>query len=226
MSGLGKVIGIRKCDNCGIDIEIRHKDRMNRKNVFCCKTCEGEYRKNQSELNVECVVCHKKMHRKPYRLTNVKYPVCSVECHNILNSTIYQKDGNPNYGNRGSKNPIWKSDEKISYYGYRLIRCLDHPFVNCDGFVFEHRLIAEQYLLNDENSVIVNGHKYLSPDYIVHHIDFDRLNNDVENLSVMQLREHTVLHCSLKKDDKKLLEYCNLHSLDIETVRIRMYSNK
>lgn len=226
MSGLGRVVGIRRCDNCGTDIEIRHKKRMNNENIFCCKACEGEYRKSQSELNAECFVCHKKFHRKPSHLDNVKHPVCSMECHSILNSMMYQNEGNPNYGNRGSKNPIWKSDEKISYYGYKLIRCLDHPFVNCDGFVFEHRLIAEKYLLNNNNAVIIDGKRYLSPDYVVHHIDFDRLNNNKENLLIMTLGDHLALHHSLKNDEKKFLKYCNLYSLEVEVIKNRMRTNK
>lgn len=226
--GLGKVIGIRKCDNCGADIEIRHKKRMTQKNIFCCKSCEGEYRRNSSELNAECFVCGKKFHRKPSHLINVKHPVCSMECHSILNSMMYQGVNTPNYDNRGSKNPLWKSDEKISYYGYRLIRCLEHPFANCDGFVFEHRLVAEQYLLDDDNSIVIYGKRYLSPNYVVHHIDFDRLNNDKENLIIMTLSEHLSLHHKLKNNNKELLDYCILYSLDVEVIknRINLYTNK
>jgi hypothetical protein len=83
-------------------------------------------------------------------------------------------ENNPNYGNKGSKNPLWKSDEKINSYGYKKIRCLDHPFKDCDGFVMEHRLVAEKYLLNDKNSIEVNGTRYLKPEYDVHHINQKR----------------------------------------------------
>lgn len=226
MGGLGRIIGVRQCDNCGVDIEIRHKERMERQNIFCCKSCEGEYRHKQSKPNVECFICHKKFHRKPSHLIDVRHPVCSMECHSILNSLMYQNENNPNYGNRGSINPLWKSDEKISYYGYRLIRCIDHPFVNCDGFVFEHRLVAEQYLLNDDNSVVINNKRYLDPNYIVHHIDFDRLNNDEKNLTIMMPREHFILHHALKNDEQELKNYCQLHSLNIEIVKHRLNTNK
>jgi hypothetical protein len=117
----------------------------------------------------------------------------------ILRSTIYLGENNPNFGNRGSKNPMWKSDEKISTYGYKLIRQPNHPFCNCDEFVFEHRLVAEKYLLNDENTVEIDGIKYLSPFYEVHHIDGNRLNNSPENLMVLTKSEHMKLHKKKKK---------------------------
>lgn len=71
--------------------------------------------------------------------------------------------------------------------------------------VFEHRLVAEKYLLNDLNSVDVNGKRYLSKDYSVHHMDMNRLNNAVDNLVVMRKEQHSRLHNFLRKTikDKK-----------------------
>lgn len=112
--------------------------------------------------------------------------------------SAYLGENNPNYGNVGSKNPLWQSDEKISPYGYKLIRVIDHPFKNCDGFMFEHRLIAEKYLLNDYNSIEINGNKYLSPEFQVHHLDFNRLNNDVNNLCVIHKTMHAKFHSQVR----------------------------
>lgn len=111
-------------------------------------------------------------------------------------------ENNHQYGLRGSLNASWKSDEKISIYGYRLIRDLTHPFANCDGFVFEHRLVAEKYLLTDENSVEINGKRYLSNDFQVHHKDHNRLNNSVDNLEVMSKSDHMHLHSSMRTIDR------------------------
>lgn len=107
---------------------------------------------------------------------------------------MHSGENNSQYGLKGYLNPSWKSDERISSYGYKLIRRLDHPFANCDGFVFEHRLIAEEFLLTDECSVEVDGKRYLSPEYCVHHIDHNKLNNSVDNLIVMKKGEHVSLH--------------------------------
>lgn len=150
-----------------------------------------------SENNVTCPICGKKFHLKPSKLIKGKNHYCSRECHRVAKMEYMKGDKNHQYGLRGSKNPTWKSDRKLSRYGYRQVRCLDHPFKDHADFVFEHRLVAEQYLLNNDNSVVINGKRYLSPDYVVHHKDFDRLNNSPDNLEVMTHEEHQRLHTTL-----------------------------
>jgi len=82
----------------------------------------------------------------------------------------------------------------MTNYGYIKIRCLEHPFKDCDGFVFEHRLVAEKYLLNDKNSIEINGKRYLKPEYDVHHLDKNKLNNNLDNLEVITKKKHCELH--------------------------------
>ncbi len=103
-------------------------------------------------------------------------------------------ENNHQFGLKGSQNASWKSDERMSVYGYRMIRMPDHPFANTDGFVFEHRLVAERYLLNHENSVEVNGIRYLKSEYDVHHIDGSKCNNMPDNLLVVTKAEHRRIH--------------------------------
>lgn len=57
-----------------------------------------------------------------------------------------------------------------------------HPLSAKSGYIREHRLIAEQYLLTEGNSILINGEKYLDPKFDVHHKDFNKLNNDINNL--------------------------------------------
>lgn len=147
---------------------------------------------------------------KPSKQSKIKYLACSRECSIELRRVYSSGENNHQYGLKGKLNSSWKSDTRISVYGYRLIRSPNHPFKNGDGFVFEHRLIAEKYLLTSNNTIEINEGKYLSPEYIVHHIDFNRLNNEVSNLCVMSRKDHTVFHVLYKryihneklKDDK------------------------
>lgn len=204
MNKKGKLICIKKCSNCEKDVEIRHKERLNNENYFCSKECEKKFRKKQFEIiedyfNCQCPICNKKFHLKPYRLNKSKTHYCSKECHRLAKKEYMKGENNHQYGLKGSKNSSWKSNKKITNYGYIKIRCLDHPFKDCDGFVFEHRLVAEKYLLDDENSIEINGKLYLKQEYAVHHIDFNKTNNISTNLKIMTLSEHSKLHKSLKK---------------------------
>lgn len=201
-----------ECANCGKEFMCEPWRIRTREHLFCSTKCCGEFVKNKSELNCTCVICGKKIHRKQSKIDKNNNNYCSMECHKKAKQEYMKGELNHQYGLKGNLNASWKSDEKISYYGYRLIRSLDHPFKNVDDFVFEHKLVAEKYLLNENNSIEVDGKLYLHPDYIVHHKDFDRLNNDVSNLAVMTLAEHTALHWKLRLEDE-LKNYCMKNKL-------------
>lgn len=122
---------------------------------------------------------------------------CSKKCHNIKKKEYMKGEGNHQFGLKGEKNASWKSDRKLSRYGYIQVRSLDHPFRDHQDMVFEHRLVAEKYLLNEENSVLINGKRYLKKEYVVHHKNFNRTDNRPSNLIVMTHKDHKRLHNSL-----------------------------
>ena len=197
MGSKGKLKGVRICNNCSKLILIRHKERMNRAYAFCCKKCEGEYIKKITNFkhkpNCICEQCGKVFYKK-LGAKKSKHNFCSKDCHYEFKKESFKGENNHQYGLKGSKNASWKSDEKITYYGYKKIRVLDHPFKDCDGFVFEHRLVAEEFLLTDENSIEIDGKKYLRRELVVHHIDENKLNNNPSNLKIMSAEEHMSYH--------------------------------
>lgn len=205
---------IRKCSNCGKDVEIYHKQRLNKKNIFCSRKCCSEYNKKEREsnneyFNCECPICKKKFHLCEARIKKNKNHYCSRKCHNRAKKEYMKGENNHQYGLKGDKNVSWKSDRRISPYGYILVRVPDHPFRMYDDFVFEHRLIAEQYLLNDTNSIVINGKKYLKPELDVHHIDHNKKNNDPSNLKIMTKSEHSFLHVKelCEKQKRKVCKF-------------------
>ena len=158
---------------------------------------------DRSWFNAKCPVCGATFHLKPSKLGKDKNHYCSRECHRKAKREYMKGNKNHQYGLTGEKNPTWKGGRKFTNYGYYSVYCPNHPF--CDRatlHVFEHRLVAEKYLLDDDNSVEINGKRYLRPDYDVHHIDFDRTNNDVNNLVVLKKSEHMRLHCKLNQAER------------------------
>ena len=155
---------------------------------------EGGEQKEDKYLNCTCPVCGKRFHLKPSRIKICKNNYCSKACHNKAKEEYCKGKNNHQYGLKGKLNASWKRDKKVSRYGYIQIRCPDHPYKDGYDFVFEHRLVAEKYLLNDDNSVLRNGKRYLNPEYIVHHINHNRQDNRVENLAVMTKSEHSRMH--------------------------------
>ena len=192
--GLSRILEIRKCAWCGSDIEIRHKNRVGKESTCCCIQCSMDYRKSKLPLNATCSYCVKMFHLKESKLNKYTKHYCSMDCNKKDKSNYMSGEGNHQYGLKGNLNDSWKSDSKITNYGYKKVRCLEHPFKDCDGFVFEHRLIAEKYLLNESNSICIDGKFYLSNKYEVHHIDKNRLNNLVNNLMILTKSDHMRLH--------------------------------
>jgi dUTP pyrophosphatase len=153
-------------------------------------------------LNAECLFCGKKFHLKPSALKRFKTHYCSKSCQNEARKEYMKGEGNHQYSLKGRNNASWKSDVRESRYGYIEVRDYNHPFCDKNGWVFEHRVIAEQFLLTPENSIEVNGKMYLKREYEVHHKNFDRKDNRKENLEVMKHGEHRVLHNKLNPNKR------------------------
>lgn len=195
----GKVLAIRNCDWCGEAVEIRHKQRLTYKHIFCSRKCNREYILNQTVKESVCPICGNTFHKKKSYRDKYKTICCSKECRIEADRIRMTGSGNHQYGLKGKLNSSWKSDEKTSSYGYKLIRSQSHPFVNCDGFVFEHRLIVEENLLIPENTIEIDGKQYLSPDWEVHHINYNRLDNTIINLFPLPASLHMKFHTSNRK---------------------------
>lgn len=75
----------------------------------------------------------------------------------------------------GEKNPNWKGGRTVTSHGYVLVKKPDHPDADTRGYIYEHRLVAEE-----------NLGRRLSEDEIVHHKNEDKQDNRWENLEVVQ----------------------------------------
>ena len=194
-----KPICVRKCCNCNKDVEIFHRKRAERNLVFCCEKCKGEYRKKHRILNAVCPICGKRFHIKPNKLKDGLVHCCSMDCSKELRRINMSGEKNHQYGLRGPLNDSFRGGRRINSGGYIIVYAPGNPFRDSDDYVLEHRLVAEKYLLNDENSIIINGERFLKPEYVVHHIDGNRQNNDPSNLQVLTRGEHTSLHIRKNK---------------------------
>ena len=153
-------------------------------------------------FNMECPVCGKKFHLKPSAVKRFKTHYCSKECQNEARKEYMKGSGNHQYGLKGKLNASWKSDIRETRYGYIIVRDYSHPFCDKQGWVFEHRLVAEEFLLTPENSIEINGKMYLKKEYEVHHMNFDRKDNRKENLQVLTKKEHRSMHNKLNQCER------------------------
>lgn len=183
------------CDVCGCKF-ITTKQRFKKNKHSCCSRKCASILLN-GEYNCECVVCHKQLHRKPSYIKRTKDITCSYECCYKLKKITMSGENNHQYGLTGERNSSFKTGEFINYWGYKKIYSPGHPETR-DNYTLMHRIVAEMYLLDDINSYEYEHGRFLSKDYIVHHLDFDRLNNDPNNLVVMRKDDHSKFHNSLR----------------------------
>lgn len=189
---------ITKCEYCQKEFKI-YPSRLKSKHVCCSRRCKTELaskiRFTDAEyLNCVCPICSIRFHLKDSAAEDGSQHCCSRECAMKLRSRKMKGDGNHQFGLIGNQNSSWKSDIKINAYGYRMVRNPSHPFCDVDGFVFEHRLVVEENWLTPYNSVEINGKRYLSPEYEVHHINGDKLDNTPENLFILTKGLHRTIH--------------------------------
>lgn len=91
----------------------------------------------------------------------------------------------------GEKNPNFNGGKYIDDKGYIRTLRPDHPFQNA-GYVYEHRLVAEEYL-----------GRFLQPFETVHHINEIKLDNRWDNFYLTTPSEHSTLHREGKKQSQE-----------------------
>ena len=93
----------------------------------------------------------------------------------------------------GENNHNWKGGRFKTVDGYWLVIAKDHPNVNHNGYMLEHRLVMEQEL-----------GRYLTRQEDVHHLNGIKGDNRPENLAVMKHGEHRQLVLPFQERIKEL----------------------
>lgn len=90
----------------------------------------------------------------------------------------------------GERNPNWRGGRTVTGHGYVLVRLPDHPLADVRGYVYEHRLVAEQLV-----------GRPLEPGEQIHHKNGIKSDNRAENLEVMpSMAHHRLQHRNARSD--------------------------
>jgi len=107
----------------------------------------------------------------------------------------------------------------------------DYYRVYCDARdssvdkIFEHRLIAKFYNPSEWDAVYNNaksGGFVNTGGLVVHHKDYDHLNNSPDNLQIMTFRDHQRLHANQDTSGEKNGRYSGFTSNDIEEHALKL----
>ena len=138
----------------------------------------------QGPIKLTCQICGNDFYVRKHEVYRRK--TCSTKCSGERKRTMYTGENNPNFGNRGHNNPMFKGGVRTSNYGYTLIYKPEHPNARSDGYILEHRYVMSEHLMRP-----------LEDWEVVHHKDENKQNNSIDNLEVMTLSEHQAYHNSL-----------------------------
>ena len=144
---------------------------------YCSQTCSAKdkYSSNSilatwkkgkdNRVSRECSICGKIFKVYQKRIDKGEGKVCSQEC-------LFRRREIESLGNK-----------YIDSQGYIKIHLPRHCLADCKGNVSEHRLKVFNYLK-----------KNLEKNIVIHHIDKNKSNNNLENLKILTNSEHMRLH--------------------------------
>jgi HNH endonuclease len=80
---------------------------------------------------------------------------------------------------RGERNSNWKGGRIVASNGYVMVKRPGHHLADCRGYVYEHRIVAEEKL-----------GRHLLPGEVVHHVNGIKSDNRPENIEVLSSTAH------------------------------------
>jgi hypothetical protein len=97
----------------------------------------------------------------------------------------------------GKDNYNWRDGQYNNKDGYVIVRLEPndyfYPMATAQGLIFEHRLIMAKHI----NRLLTNKE-------VVHHIDENKLNNNILNLQLMTISEHRIYHAKKSRELRKI----------------------
>lgn len=170
------------CEMCGTRVTRRRSPSTVRvPPKFCSQRCNAARktelaRGTQPNHSFNCQHCGRVVvvYRSPAQARRQPPRFCSLRCLGAAQ--------------RGEHNPSFTGGRYTDSNGYVLVLAPQHRLADCRGYVYEHRLIAEQKIGRD-----------LGPDEVVHHVNGVKSDNQPENLHVMASQsEHLRLHAEAR----------------------------
>jgi hypothetical protein len=163
----------------------------------CSNKCAISVRAKSRERKAVCVCvgCGKRFEVPKSHKDRRVY--CSMDCKFKSPDSIRKRSERVT----GDKNPMWKGGVTMHTRGYLYGYSPDHPY-SSNGYVFQHRLVVERWLREeapDSEYLVKHGVRlYLSPDFIVHHLDGIKDDNERGNLIITTTDVHVRIHHGYK----------------------------
>lgn len=119
-----------------------------------------------------CQQCKKAYFINPHYGVNYPGKYCDRTCYFKARKGVrVSPNTEMKKGYKKEKSISWKGGKTITKHGYVQVHKPEHPNSNQRGYIFEHRVIMEKHI-----------GRYLELNEVVHHIDHNPSNNEIDNL--------------------------------------------
>lgn len=180
----------KKCVICEVEFTVPHWREATAQT--CSRACRGRLVANRYEearAKMLCKACGKEYsvpqshkHRRIY---------CSRAC-------AARHTSNLQTGVKGTASRAWKGGRTQHSGGYLYVRIAEHPFAGKHGYVFQHRVVMEEWMTQvapDHPFLTeIDGRKYLRPEIEVHHINEVKSDFRRSNLLACTSGAHRAIH--------------------------------
>lgn len=180
------------CNECGQEFRVPPSRAKSAR--YCSKKCADLNRSDmmpKKRVSKRCPNCGDTFEVPESHAGRRKY--CSSRCKHT--GSAYRSE--LAMRTTGEQNGNWKGGVVIKTDKYLYESAPHHPLAS-NGYVLQHRLVMERHLRETDPAspflVKIGDNLYLSPDFIVHHKDENRQNNDIDNLQCMTPGDHVRHH--------------------------------
>lgn len=179
----------KTCEVCGEAFSV-WPSRMHSAKT-CSHACAGKLTAGkyaQARIKLDCAYCGKEFSFPKYQ--DGTRQCCSLECKAKIDSLrCYPK---------GKDCPNWNGGATAHSEGYLYLFAEGHPFASTGAYVFEHRLVMEDWMRSEVPEhhflIDVGGKLYLRPNIHVHHHNENKRDNSRKNLLACTVASHRLIH--------------------------------
>lgn len=154
--------------------------------VFCSRICKAKSQEDPLSVKSDQVIAFYQS-GKTLEESALYFSVTVKVISNILKRNGVPARKAAKRDQTGEKNLMWKGGKTKNKAGYILVRKTDHPNASKRGLVMEHRIVMEDHIK-----------RILKPNEVVHHKNFIKDDNRIENLELMTHSDHQTLHNKLR----------------------------